>query len=292
MEIFTTNPGLFNVAQNIFLFLDRETLLNCRLVSQSWKTILDNPSFWMKKSCGLTKKLEKSWKKLFGLFLNDDIFLEKRAALCLNKMLSHKESHFQSPLQIASEFGDLTLVNFIIENLEFLNQEEENYFQILPAITAAASNGHNEIVKVLINITSKPNEPNSGSKRTPLHFAAYNGHTEVVRTLINHIGDPFPYDKDGLTPMHYASRKGFKEIVKLLADEIENWDNNPNCPGIGEELRGWTPMHEAAAHGHIEVVKLLSQYTINPNPSDNDGLRPSEIACFKGHHDIVNFLLN
>ena len=232
MDIFTTNPGFFNVAQNIFLFLDPETLLNCRLVCQSWKTILDNPSFWMKKSFGLTKKIEKSWKKLFGLFLND-IFLEKRAALCLNKMLSCKELHFQSPLQTASEFGDLSLVNFIIENLEFLNnnQEKENDFKILPAITAAANNGYNEIVKVLINITtSEHNEPNSVSKRTPLHFAAFNGHTEVVKTLINHIhGEPFPYDKDGLTPMHYASRKGFKEVVKLLADEIENGDINPNC---------------------------------------------------------------
>ena len=49
MECLTNNPGLQHIAENIFIRLDQETLFACRIVAPTWKNILNNPMFWLKK---------------------------------------------------------------------------------------------------------------------------------------------------------------------------------------------------------------------------------------------------
>ena len=45
------NPGLFNISRKILLLLDHDTLLSCRLVSQSFRVNFDNdnPHLWIMK---------------------------------------------------------------------------------------------------------------------------------------------------------------------------------------------------------------------------------------------------
>jgi len=50
------NDILFSIS----LFVDRESLHNCRLVSKQWKSVLDSKSFWMKR---LPDGLWKFWRK-------------------------------------------------------------------------------------------------------------------------------------------------------------------------------------------------------------------------------------
>ena len=49
MEKVTDNPGLQHIAETIFLQLDSQKLETCRQVNESWKKILEDPSFWLKK---------------------------------------------------------------------------------------------------------------------------------------------------------------------------------------------------------------------------------------------------
>ena len=49
MEAITKNPGLQHISEDIFKLLDKKSLMDCRLVNSSWKNILDQPFFWIKK---------------------------------------------------------------------------------------------------------------------------------------------------------------------------------------------------------------------------------------------------
>ena len=43
------NPGFSIISRKISLLLDQDTLLSCRLVSQSFRERVDDPYFWIKK---------------------------------------------------------------------------------------------------------------------------------------------------------------------------------------------------------------------------------------------------
>ena len=49
MEIITKSPGFKHIAEDIFSLLEKKNLLECRAVDKSWKQILDEPRFWLKK---------------------------------------------------------------------------------------------------------------------------------------------------------------------------------------------------------------------------------------------------
>ena len=76
MDSMTKNPAFHPLVEKMFGYLDKKSLDNCRLVSKSWKTVLDHPPFWLKKieyKYGKDKELAylfsvgevtKCWKKL------------------------------------------------------------------------------------------------------------------------------------------------------------------------------------------------------------------------------------
>ena len=63
MENTLNNPGLQDIAENIFLNLNYETLEVCQQINKNSKHILENPMFWLKKFIrrGLSKKNQMDW---------------------------------------------------------------------------------------------------------------------------------------------------------------------------------------------------------------------------------------
>ena len=49
IDLLTENPAFHPIVEKIYGFLNQKSLNSCRLVSTSWKNILDNPIFWLKK---------------------------------------------------------------------------------------------------------------------------------------------------------------------------------------------------------------------------------------------------
>ena len=62
MEKLTNNQGFQHIAETIFLQLDPLILETCRDVNKSWKKILEDPSFWLKK-CFQSGLLKSSSEK-------------------------------------------------------------------------------------------------------------------------------------------------------------------------------------------------------------------------------------
>ena len=61
-------PGLQHIAETIFLNLTFGDILECTQVNESWKMIVANPSFWLRK-CAQNSTFENisAWRKLIQL---------------------------------------------------------------------------------------------------------------------------------------------------------------------------------------------------------------------------------
>ncbi|KAH6883905.1 ankyrin repeat-containing domain protein [Thelonectria olida] len=89
-------------------------------------------------------------------------------------------------------------------------------------------------------------------RQTPLSLAAENGHEAIVKLLLDTgNADVNAKDADGLTPLSLVARNGHEAIVKLLLD-TGNADAN-----VKNEY-GRTPLSLAARNGHEGIVKLLA----------------------------------
>ena len=250
LDVIINNPGLEHISLNIFMMLDHQSLLNCRKVNQSWKKILDNPRFWLKRiQSSLSSKDYSAWKNLIQKIQYLDWEIERNLTQCLIKMnekspelfpnwLNKKSPEWfhspfrtskngpnskilesQSPLHVASTLGDLELVTFILDH------------QV------------------------KLQNPNLVLKPGCQCFLSFQG-----------LATPIGQDDYGYTSIHRAALYGHCDVVKVLAQHTKN-PNAPNQDGL-------TPIHLAAMNGHTEVVKFLVTYTETPNAPDTSGVTP------------------
>ena len=120
---------------------------------------------------------------------------------------------------------------------------------------------------------------------TPLSWAASNGHEEVVVILLAQeeiIADIS--NNYGQTPFSYAAQYGHEGVVRIL---LEREKVSPDKPDNG----GRTPLSHAAQSGHEGVVKiLLGREEVNPDKPDNDGLTPLMFAAKHGHEGVIALL--
>ena len=58
-----------------------------------------------------------------------------------------------------------------------------------------------------------------------------------------------------------------------------------------QDKDGYTPLHYAAWKGHHKVVELLLEHGANPNIQKHDGETPLHLAVWEGHHKVVELLL-
>jgi len=158
------------------------------------------------------------------------------------------------------------------------------------ALTWAASNGHEEVVKILLaRADVKPDQADTRYGRTPLSWAALNGHSKVVKVLLE-LQDVNPDQADPKyrqTPLWWAARNGHEGVVKML---LEREEVNPNRTDI---LHGQTPLMWAAEQGHSGVVKmLLEREGVNPGRTYSKyGHTPLLWAARNGHEVVVKMLL-
>ncbi len=94
-------------------------------------------------------------------------------------------------------------------DLEKLDPAGEN------AMMLAALNDDLEFVNMLIAKDAEVNKKGW----TPLHYAATNGHDDVVKVLLDHSAYIDSGSPNGTTPLMMAARGGHLSTVKLLLDE-------------------------------------------------------------------------
>jgi hypothetical protein len=193
-------------------------------------------------------------------------------------------SHIHLRLQFAISCG---LENVFISLLDTSGQSID-YNTILGGSTMllqASSVGNEEIVRILLERSVDVNLAD-GNDRTALSWASGNGHDSVVKLLLQADGiDVNSKDGYGRTALLQASYYGRDLVVKLLL-QADGIDIN------SKDGYGWTALSWASYYGHDSVVKLLLQTDgIDINSKDDDVQTALSRASENGHDSTAQLLL-
>jgi len=143
------------------------------------------------------------------------------------------------------------------------------------AIRYASSNGHAEVVKLLL---ADPRVDPSVYDNYSIRYASLNDHVEVVKLLL---ADPRvdPSVNDNYA-IQSASRNGHIEVVKLLLSD----------PRVDPSLYDNESIRCTSSNGHTEIVKLLlADARVDPSAVLNYSIRS---ASLNGHVEVIKALLN
>ncbi|XP_071636411.1 uncharacterized protein [Temnothorax longispinosus] len=186
------------------------------------------------------------------------------------------------PLSLAVFAGYRDIVEILLENKVYVNMKDP---EIAKLLHCAASNGHKDVVKVLMARGADVNATTDVENLTPLHSAACEGYEEIVEILIAGGANVNFKSNTGITPLHIAALSGHCKVVKVLLDNkaninIKAFDNK-------------TPVEVAAAYGHLQVVRMLLQYRkLDINARDKDGFTILHIASQEGRLEVVKYLVD
>jgi len=207
------------------------------------------------------------------------------AAAALTRMRS--EPAVQQPdtgrsLVAACSQGDIGRVRRLLDEGRVSVHETTEDGESL--LSLACSAGYYELAQVLLAMRANVEDRGMKGDCTPLMEAASAGHTDIVRLLIAHGADVNAQSSSGNTPLMYACAGGHEEVVRVLLEAGANVeDHNEN---------GHTPLMEAASAGHCGVAKILLEFGAGINTHSNEFKESAlTLACYKGHLEMVRFLL-
>jgi len=249
-----------------------------------------------------------------------DSHISKKLLLEQEECLEARDLSTFSPftgLHCASFFGITEVVATLIKMGYDINSGD---FGGHTSLAWAAHNGHDDVVKMLLELEQvDPNKPNTKG-RTPLSHAAGNGHDGVVKILVGREEvKPNMPDDDGLTPLAWAAQAEHAGVVEILLgregvkpDKADDEGRTPlmwAADAADEEVvkillgregvnpdkaddYGWTPLFFAASMGREGIVKrLLRRDEVNPSRPELDGETPLFVAARYGHSEVVKLLL-
>ena len=131
---------------------------------------------------------------------------------------------------------------------------------------------------------------------TPFHLACFYGQKHIIEYILLH-SDKIPININGFTndndqksAFHLACMRGHLSIVELFVD----FSRKKKVVLNGRNSRGETPFFNACFKGHTNIVSFLLKHarkSIKLNIPDCSGVTPLHIACRQGFEDIVELLL-
>ena len=129
----------------------------------------------------------------------------------------------------------------------------------------AASKGHVECLKVVLEYCQELAVAGDHRGARPLHVCAYRGHLECLRLLLlESKEEEIPRDVDNATPIHFAAAAGQLECLQVL---MEVYGQNPDI----RTASGETPGESRVLWVFLMTLDLL--------------VSPCEIACCMYHRN-------
>ena len=218
MDTLTKNPGLQQIPEDIFICLDKESLLNCRLVNKTWKEILDVPIFCLRNF--KSSEVVENWKFLSQQIEDEQI--AKKFSLVLNKM---EKSRPIKPLGMVIQLGNAGKYHDV---MKFIIEHEKRYSTVDDDTVDDDGFPYYSVW--------------DGWDMTPIHLAARYCFTQLVERLKDKYDSPIDYietSEDGRNPIHFATVYGHLEIVKNLAKfaDVPNAPDNNGISPIQQSLQ-------------------------------------------------------
>ena len=148
-------------------------------------------------------------------------------------------------------------------------------------------NGNIDEVKWQLDAGVDVNEESSKGL-TPLHYAASAGHNDIVKLLIERGANVnATYSGKGATPLDYAHWGDHEEVIETLNAHNAQREHEKGGKGIGHS----SLIHDAALDGDIDEVKRQLDAGVDPNLKSSKGANPLFYAVYGGHLEIVELLI-
>ena len=184
-----------------------------------------------------------------------------------------------TPLMIAAQLGDVTLVQAILDAGADLEARDTSG---ATSLALAASNGQVDAATVLLRAGADPDAPTFTGWR-PLHAAALNGHPEVVAVLLDAGAGIAAGDDRDMTALIAAAQVGHDQTVSLPLDRGAHVDT--------PTASGWTALHWATVNAHVSTVRLLLAAGADPDARTSDGSTPLHVAASTGSIAVTKALV-
>ncbi|POM68523.1 Ankyrin [Phytophthora palmivora] len=193
----------------------------------------------------------------------------------------------------ASEIGDVQVVKDLVKDPQVdINWHCTQAYGATPLI-AAISNGHQEIVQILLEADAELGVLKTPDRNSPLHEAAFRGDPHIVQLVLDKIMEKpseeaaeliNQQNQFGNTPLHNAARTGSPGCVSCLLQA-----------GAGHSVKnvnGSIALHHAcySEQPNVKVVQLLVEAGSDANALDEQGCSPLIVAAKKNQTEAIDFL--
>lgn len=174
----------------------------------------------------------------------------------------------QTPLYVATQFGNLNIVNFLLVNGADVNGRNRDG---KTPLFAGVNNFR--IAQKLINVGANPNIADN-KKETPLFLAVEGDRLGIINLLLSSGAFVGVRRKDGMTPLHEAIMRNRYEIIKRLIES-----SSVGTLNIADVFNR-TPLHLAvsASNPNKNVVSDLLSYGADYKAKDLLGHTALDIA--------------
>jgi len=164
-----------------------------------------------------------SFSDIRKAIIDNDINRIKALVADHPEIVNVKNSTDETPLYMASYFGYLPIIEYLVENGANIHQVETK--ANWNALHFAVKRGHTSVVEYLINAGSDWNAK-TGYGDTPLiiacRFNKNNSHLEIIKMLLTLGTDITEENTEGLNALAYAEDQDDKVVVKLLTDIMDS----------------------------------------------------------------------
>ena len=243
-----TFEGIQHIGEKVFSFLSVEENLNCRLVCESWKIIMENPLFWLHKleNIGQPKNISKKWLQLIEKAKESGISEPKIVNLMILKYRK-----FMTPCH--KRLG----INFF-HGHEIKYEIKIDFPPIYQALCCKPEDL--EVLKLLMDIDRRsfllPIKCSENFWITPLVDAInINANIDVIKCLASKITNLFQ-ELNNTNVLYLAIRKNNAEACKVFAEKapknvfikIPSGFNHGTCK---------TPLELAFSTDNFDIIKCL-----------------------------------
>ncbi|KAJ3657643.1 hypothetical protein Zmor_009430 [Zophobas morio] len=245
------------------------------------------------KYCALS-----SWCHLFkGLFeitkpnLKDTMQILRVAAFCNNweivNFLMDYKVDFQTTtgcgtaiLHQVCAMGHLELVVFFLSKGTDVNAATK--YGRTP-LYFAVKNGHEEVVKYLVDEAHANVNKKAWNGLGPLELAIKQGNVNMVRFFLEKTVDVDSTDGYGMKPLHLAAKQSNLEILVMVLERSKSVDVRTS--------NSRTSLHFTVENGNLAFCEYLLEKKARVNVSDETGKSCLFLAIIFGHWEIFELLL-